>query len=342
MIYLPPGFQDQPETISRSSEEAWLQDALDFLHAWMGGAEAFEIQTSGSTGAPKTIRHARAHLMASARMTLEALRLPPGDFLLALPAHAIGGRMVMVRAMVANRGLWLAKPSGRPLADAPQGLAMTSMVPLQFLQSQDHLHKAAVILLGGAPLVQKVEISPEVRTRVYQTFGMTETISHIALKELHPHPEAAYKTLPGVEVSTVDGRLEVHAPALGVQHLETNDAVELVEGGFTWKGRLDFVINSGAKKVHPEQLEDRLQAYIHVPFYVTSDVHPTLGERVVLVLEGHAPIHAGWWADWAPWERPAKGYFVRELPQTAGGKLLRLPASRLQNLLGEEDLTICH
>ena len=317
-----------------------MEEPIAFLRAWVRGDAWFEIKTSGSTGVPKTIRHAREHMVASARMTLEAIQLPPGDFLLALPSNAIGGRMVMVRAMEAQRGLWLAQPSGRPLEDAPANLAMTSLVPHQLLSSLNHLHKVAVVLLGGAPLLKPVAFPVDIKTRVYQTFGMTETVSHVALRLIHPKVEAIYTPLPGVDLQVHDDRLVIHAPALGVHHLQTNDMVAWKGTGFEWLGRADFVINSGGKKVHPEELEARLQSQISTPFYITSMEHPTFGERVVLVMEGQGAFNAAWWKDWESWKKPVKVLYINQLPQTSAGKLKRLTASGLDDLLGEEDLSI--
>ena len=206
---------------------------LEFGLRWCDASPALRIRTSGSTGAPREILAPKAYMAASARMTVSRLGLQAGDTaLLCLPLDYIAGQMMVVRAMVAGLALSVRTPSRHPLRDLASPPDFIAMVPLQvkatLRQPQERRIFAGIreTLIGGAPIDPALAGAlRDFPCRIWSTYGMTETFSHIALRELSGRRASVwYEPLEGVSVSqTVRGTLAVSAPSVGVQGLETND-----------------------------------------------------------------------------------------------------------------------
>jgi O-succinylbenzoic acid--CoA ligase len=258
----------------------------------------FEVTTSGSTGVPKLIKHSRNAFIESAEMTCNILHLKQGNkALLCLPANKIGGIMMIVRSFARKLLLTCIKPDANPLshlnataefdfaAFTPMQLAISSTAYENFRKA-DHIKN---IILGGGTVNYNLQaILKKLDNPVYQTFGMTETISHIAVRKLNgTNPELYYRLLDGIGIYTdSENRLIINAPKLEVHNLRTNDLVRLInDKEFEWLGRYDNVINTGGIKVYPEYIEEKLANIMAVPYFISSVPDEILGQRIVLAIQ---------------------------------------------------------
>jgi O-succinylbenzoic acid--CoA ligase len=189
----------------------------------------------------------------------------------------------------------------------------------------DYFFKVRKLIIGGGPLYPELESRLErFDTRVYETYGMTETVSHVALRNVHPALEGFFHALEGVHFST-DSRncLVVHAPDWGHESLITNDVVELNSAtSFVWNGRYDFVINSGGLKIHPESLEKQLKNQLSTNFFVAGVPDDLLGEKAVLVVEAEKEISIDL-SVVDRYRRPKKIYYLPNFVYTPSGKINR-------------------
>lgn len=215
--------------------------------------------------------------------------------LLCLPATYIAGKMMLVRAMVLGLNLYIVPPSSNPLSKTSAVFDFAALVPLQAMNSLLHLHRIKIVLIGGAPVSQELGAQLQtVANFTYETYGMTETITHVAAKRINGlsnttnNLDIPFTVLPGISL-TVDHRncLVIDAPKVSNEIISTNDVVELISPtSFRWLGRFDNVINSGGIKLHPELIERILSRYITAPFFVTGLKDQNLGQQIVLVVEG--------------------------------------------------------
>lgn len=277
----------------------WERSIWQFISDWFNPSiTAIKIFTSGSTGAPKQIEHSKQAMFNSARMTCDALHLKAGDnALLCLPANKIAGMMMIVRSICTKMNLHCITPSATPLKDLEQGtkIDFAAFTPMQLhsaAKNYEHFKTAEQIdkiIVGGEAISAEVlDIVKRFGNPVYHTFGMTETISHIALKRLNgKEADAHYKVLDGIAISAGEqNRLIIEAPELGQPHLVTNDVVQIITANeFDWLGRTDNVINSGGVKIYPEELEQKLQAHIQPAFFITAIPDEVTGEKLVLAIE---------------------------------------------------------
>ena len=265
---------------------------IAFLQNWINGEEYFEVKTSGSTGKPKIIKVSRDQMIRSAQATLDALNLQPNDSaLLCLSANTIAGKMMIVRSLIGKLNLSIIDPTSNPFQNINTGFTFTALVPLQVLNSTENIFfkNTKNIIIGGAPLEENLRKKlVKLPNTIYQSYGMTETVSHIALKLVD---ETCYTTLKDVNISS-DNRncLIIDAPMSTSSPLQTNDVVEIINSKqFIWKGRLDFVINSGGIKIHPELLEKELCDLLpHLnELIVFGQADKTFGTIVSLLIKGN-------------------------------------------------------
>lgn len=266
----------------------------DFITQWFSDTATVKVSTSGSTGIPKIFAIEKERMRHSARMTCDFLSLQPGDrALLCLPIEYISGKMMVVRAVERQLPLKVTTPTTQPLAGLTNPVDFCAMTPLQAENSLGQLHLVRKLIIGGAAvsenLKEKIHATLSgAETRIYETYGMSETLSHIALKEIYPSAGEAFTTLKGIELSTDSrGCLQIFAPELNEELLSTNDLVELTSPcTFRYIGRIDNVINSAGLKLFPEQLEALVKKKIpnEVAFLGLSD--ELLGKKLVLAIEG--------------------------------------------------------
>ena len=284
------------------ARSAFESNSFDFISAWSSGQQTFDMRTSGSTGDPKDIAISRTQMMASARKTAAKIGLQKNaSALVCLDTKYIAGKMMLARALTLGLPLVIVDPAANPLIKIPvdKCVQFTAFVPYQvgaILESKHPhlLNNLDKVLIGGAPLSMAIQDSlGEFQCACYETYGMTETVSHIAIRLVNTGSKQPYfETLPGVAISR-DGRgcLVVTADYLP-KPIVTNDLVEIVAPEkFIWLGRWDSVINTGGIKVSPEKVEKALEVIFSSSnfnhrFFIAGWPDEKLGNKIVLVLEG--------------------------------------------------------
>jgi o-succinylbenzoate---CoA ligase len=297
----------------------------DFLLDWFDGKSYLEVQTSGTTGEPKKIRIEKQAMVNSALATGDFFELNKGDRVLhCLPVKYIAGKMMFVRAMILGLELEFVAPSSHPLDVVEGNFDFAAMVPLQAQNSLKQLKRVKKMIVGGAKMSKTLETSLlKLPTIVYETYGMTETITHIAARKLG---DKQFTVLPNVTISYDDRNcLVIHAPRVSEEVVVTNDLVELVnENQFVFLGRIDNIVNSGGIKFMPEKIEEKLSDKIENRFYIIGLPDKDLGEKLVLVIEGNEqPIDNSIFDELDKYEKPKEIVFVPKFKETATGKILR-------------------
>ncbi len=289
-VPLEPSSLDEARKLAR---HPWENKAIETLASWWNSEACMEMRTSGSTGAPREIQHSKTAIEASALRTLAHFQLEPGAHAaLAMPAEFVGGMMMLVRAVLGGLNLDVLEPKMAPQFPTTHFdfVALTPAQARAMCLDQKQVENMATwktLLLGGAPLLANWMDDLPVGLEVFESFGMTETISHFAVRQWSPVREEAFRCLPGIVVgANPDGALQVILPGQSV--LQSNDEVEILdEQTFRWMGRLDDVINSGGVKVHPHVVSTVLSRIISEPFVVFGRPHDALGEEVVLRIHAH-------------------------------------------------------
>jgi len=278
-------------------ERLFRLELFRFLADWFNDSEEMTVQTSGSTGEPKLIRVRKPQMMNSACATCYQLRLAPGDrILLCMSLQFIAGKMMVVRALVAGLDLHLVAPSGYPLKDTNLKFRFAAMVPMQIYNSmqvaleRERLQQIGVLLVGGSSVDPKLEADLQAFPNpVFASYGMAETLSHIALRRINgPEASEYFTPLPSVAVFLSEEHcLIIDAPLVCEHRLYTNDKAEMRgDGSFRILGRTDNVINTGGIKVQIETLEAFLSDFIDLPFAISSLPDEKFGEIIVLAVEG--------------------------------------------------------
>ncbi len=326
-------------------------DLNEFLAEWQNDSPTVLVHTSGSTGKPKPLLVEKRRMEASARITCQFLGLKEGDTaLLCMPLDYIAGKMMVVRALTCGMRLVSVEPKGCPEWDGPVDFA--AMVPLQvwnlLQQAPERLLQIRHLIIGGGAVNDELAAAlKDLPNAVWSTYGMTETLSHIALRRLNgPERSEWYTPFEGVDVSlNEEGRLVIHAPAVHDGPLVTNDIAELSTANcqlstvnfqlstqkFRILGRKDNVICSGGIKIQIEEVERLLHPHLHEPYMITKTPDTKLGEQVVLLTESHdIPTIQGVCRQVLPkyWQ-PRKYLSVDQIPITETGKPARAEAERL-------------
>jgi len=296
-----------------------------FLLDWFDQHPTIAVRTSGTTGQPKDILVDKQAMVHSALSTGDFFALSPGDRVLhCLPAQYIAGKMMLVRALILGLEMDVIPPSSQPLANIDERYEFAAMVPLQAESSLDRLSQISKIIIGGAPISKSLaEKLLQVPSSIFETYGMTETITHIAAKKIG---EPDFTVLPGVTISQDDeGCLVISAPRISDQIIATRDLVRLTtENQFVFLGRRDNVINSGGIKVIPELIESTLSDKIRAEFFISGMPDELLGEKVALLIEGEEhPIPDAWFEKLGRYEKPREIIFVPKFERTTSGKVKR-------------------
>lgn len=271
------------------------QEIRKIIELWQAKSPEYRVKTSGSTGNPKSILLKRAQLEASAKRSNSFFGLDENSsVLMPLSPHTIGGKMMLIRALVGNYAIHVVEPRANPLEeiDSKSRYSFISLVPYQIKcileENPEKLDLFKNVLLGGMGLSTQLEKTlSTLKPSIYIGFGMTETVSHIALRKMG---NPVYEALEGVKLEISGDSLVITDSKLGIERMQTNDLVELIDAThFSWLGRADFVINSGGIKIHPENMEQVIDEWIDVPFIIGGIPHETLGEGCVLILEEALP-----------------------------------------------------
>ncbi len=266
--------------------------------------------------------------------------------------------MMVVRSLVANLKLIVVEPDGHPLKDLETDIDFAAMVPLQVYNSlqvpaeRERLMRIKHLIIGGSAIDEVMEQELKAfPNAVWSTYGMTETLSHIALRRLNGQAASEWYTpLPGVEVSLNDkGCLVINAPHVCEERLETNDiatikrlkksseedALQCSDGQkvvFRILGRLDNVLVSGGIKIQIEEVERALHPHLSMPYRIVKCKDEKFGEVVGLqfvpistenVEEEMAVVRQICQKELPKYWQP-KAYFpVKEIERTATGKIKR-------------------
>ncbi len=329
--------QNYRQLLNTTGNEPWVQAIIDFLNEWYNNSDFIEVQTSGSTGAPKTIRLSKQSMINSAVMTCRFFGLDTeSNALLCLPADYIAGKMMIVRAFVSGMNLTAVRPSANPFENINEIIDFAAITPYQFVNSYQTIQETAIrkIIVGGSQVSLRLEkMMEDLDTDIYETYGMTETCSHIALRKLNGKDKSEYfQILEGIEIRT-DQRncLIIKAPSLTKEELITNDVVELKDAKrFKWQGRFDNVINSGGIKVFPEQIEKKIEPFIDRRFFVGAVPDEDLHQKVALIIEGKPlsdtesdALRKNMDKVLSKYEKPKEIYFREDFELSSAGKILK-------------------
>ncbi|MCS7003752.1 MAG: AMP-binding protein [Cytophagales bacterium] len=324
-----------------------------FVVDWLAGKQEFIMRTSGSTGEPRPIIATRSQIQASVNATQKALQLS-SEFkaLICLPLQFTAGIMMLARCLIVGMKPIVVEPSSNPLIKLEEQVDFAAFVPLQLqniLQDPESvikLNRMKKVLVGGAALPERVvQKLQSLSVEVWATYGMTETVSHIALQKLNgSDKQNFFVALPNVQLRTNDeGCLEIFGDVTNFQWITTRDVVELQENKRFFKiiGRADNIINSGGIKIQPEVVEKQVETYFQqhekIPiFAVSSQPDELYGEKLVLVIESsfrfqinsdellsflkkHLP----------PYHAPKEIFYIEQFPITSTGKINRQALKKL-------------
>jgi len=304
----------------------------EFLQKWFDENETITVITSGSTGIQKSITIRKEFMVNSANATGVFFKLGPGtSALLCLPPKYIAGKMMLVRAMMLGWDLHVVAPEKDALTQYDNDYDFAAMVPYQVHHSIHALQKVKKLIIGGGDISNKLnERLQKVFTEAFATYGMTETVTHIAVKRINGLAKSdEYTALPNVKLSQDErGCLVIDAPMISDTKVITNDIVDLLsETTFKWLGRYDNVINSGGIKMNPEQIEEKLAPYIDFPFIISSEKDELLGERVILIVENkekvELPDYSEVFLNLDTYERPKRIFSFSKFPYTETEKIKR-------------------
>ena len=324
-----------------SSDFADVSFVENCIKLWQEGEKSFTLKTSGSTGTPKKIRLSKEMLQWSAENTYAALELQNEYILCCLPVTKTGGFMQLIRALVWDCPIYFSAPSANPLAELPHyDFTITSLTPHQvnncIARSVNQLNSFQNILIGGAPLVEKqattlLQVAPS--TTFWETYGMTETASHIALKNL-TNKNSYFTPLQGVKLSTKNDVLCIAIPELDFA-ITTNDMALIHTQEFEIRGRADDIINSGGIKINPTEIEPIISSLledngIKNAFYLGKKIDHHLGEKMVLVMETKPTVLSLNLLEiiktnLPQYSAPKEIHWVDQLTYTDTGKVIRTP-----------------
>nr|WP_299423651.1 AMP-binding protein [uncultured Emticicia sp.] len=351
--------------INTQPNNPYFKKVFEFKKAWEFGQETFEIQTSGSTGQPKKILLRRKQMLASVKMTAKAFNLKEGDTAFCcLNIDYIAGMMMLVRAFEIGMDLLIVEPKSNPFEEiekhlyilkANRGQNFFAFVPLQIQTLLDNtpiysdiLNSAKAIIIGGAAVNEAIlEKIQKIYRPVYVTYGMSETLTHIAIKRINgSEKEEFFNTLDGVDIKlTNESCLMIKSKTTDDQWITTNDVAEIINGSsFVLHGRIDNVINSGGVKIQLEKIEKVAELVLNKlktdkkelkgRYFVFSLPDENLGERLIFVLEKETiailsgreditkiDILKGFKEILPKFEVPKEVFFVEKIVETPTGKI---------------------
>lgn len=322
---------------------SFVKEGLDFeksigvfLLDWLDERDYVYVNTSGSTGQPKQIKIQKQAMVSSAIATGNYFNIQPGNSALhCLPTNFIAGKMMLVRAMILGLELDVIAPASSPLKHSVKSYDFCAMVPLQLENAIGELNAIKTLIVGGAAVSTDLQHKlKSLSCKVYATYGMTETVTHIAVKRLNNLEnnsnnsiiKDSFKVFPEVTISQ-DERdcLVISAPHLNTTEIITNDVVKLTsEHTFQLIGRADNVINSGGIKLFPEQIEAKLKPFFSDRFFIASKTDPSLGEELILVIESASKtFDTSVFKNLDTFEKPRHIFYVDQFCETDTGKIQR-------------------
>lgn len=307
----------------------------DFLMDWLDVKDYINVRTSGSTGQPKLMRVSKQAMVNSSIATGNYFKMEPGQTaLLCLPTHYIAGKMMLVRAMILGLELDFVDPTTEPVFDYNKSYDFCAMIPIQLKNTLGNIKNIKTLIIGGAAISNALEASIQgLKTKIYATYGMTETVSHVAVKRMNGKQKMDYfKVFPKVTISQDDrGCLIIDAPKLTSERLVTNDVVKLHSATeFELMGRIDNMVNSGGVKLFPELIEAKLAEQIKDRFFMASEPDSELGEKLILVVESaNNTLKPSSFKGLDKLEVPKEVYAIPKFKETVTGKIQRKETLKL-------------
>jgi O-succinylbenzoic acid--CoA ligase len=320
----------------------------DFLAEWNSENGYITAHSSGSTGAPKPIRLPKKMVIASAMRTVKFFNLTSESHLhLPLDISYIAGKMMVVRSIVSGAKLTCEPASNKPLANNvdSQPIDLLAVVPSQLEYLLDNLASIPPIrnfLIGGSSIPTHLrQRIVESKVHAYESYGMTETASHVALRRVTEDSMSPFQMLDGLTCGkTEDSALVITMDDGSV--IRTNDSVEIISPKeFIYKGRLDNVINSGGVKIHPEEVETEISRILTPDFwrsirlqplnyYISKRPSDKWGEEAVLLLETEGitsetktRVYEALKRSLPPYHIPKDIIPLSHFPRTYNGKIIR-------------------
>ena len=330
-------------------ESTFSLNLINFIHEWFDENDFISCQTSGSTGEKKWIKIEKTKAILSAKSTLDFLQIrEKTNALLCLDPQFIAGKMMVIRAIVGKLNLVLQEPKVNLTEhfNTDIEIELCAMMPYQFTQfiedgKLNYLQKMKTILLGGMQVtLSNYNLKALTNTRIFESFGMTETVSHFALKEIHPSAKTAFKCLNGIEIKTnEDSTLTIKGEITEQEWIKTNDLVELQssQNEFIWKGRTDNVINIGGIKISPEEVESEILKHISTAFFreknwiISSKEDSTFEHKLILIIESKEKydVNLEVFSFLEKRKRPKQINFLAEFERTENGKIQRAKTREL-------------
>ena len=304
-----------------------------FISTWNNDSQSITQLSSGSTGPPKAIEIPKSKMEASAKMTGKLLDLDNCESaLLCMSTDYIGGKMMVVRSLMFDLTLYVTDVTRNPLKNLSHAIDFVAMVPLQveetLQENPEKLNYIKHLIIGGAPVSDElIEKIKKFECNAYSTFGMTETVSHIALRNLKNDSEP-YRAIGNTKLSTENDCLVIDCEELEIKGLKTTDIIDLIdEKSFHWLGRADFVINSGGVKIHPEEVERKIANIIDSTDFIIGQIEDQkLGSKVVFIGESYLDtkdLKEKIDKALTKYERPKAYFFISSLIKTPSGKIDR-------------------
>ena len=319
-----------------------IQEIENFIEEWNNSKEEIISKTSGSTGIPKEIKIKKQFMIESAKMTGNYFNFKENEtIVLSLSAKTIGGKMQIIRSLIHKMNLIVTDNTRNPLKNFNQTARFISLVPLQLeeiiKENKEKLLFFDTILIGGAAINPSLEADiKEIKNNFFESYGMTETLSHVALRKISEVNSKNFHASKGIEFFQQDTCLKINAQNIGVENLVTNDVIELISSSeFILKGRKDFVINSGGYKFHPELLEEKLALKTNFPFFILGEKNIEFGEIVTFYiektysLEREKELAEIFKTTLEKYEIPKIIYFIEQFEKTESGKINRLKTQEI-------------
>lgn len=321
---------ENESSISKLSNQTKEEgNIISFLEEWFDPTNSISSYTSGSTGKPKLIELPKSAVLKSAEITCSYFNIQKGNTaLLCLPTNFIAGKLMLIRALYSQMHLTSVPPTRNPLKNNTSTFDFVAMTPMQvrtlIQENPEQLNNIKTLIIGGAPVDEQLENQlKQFSTNCYATFGMTETITHIAVRKINQ--DKHYSALPTITFEqTNDNCLIINAPHLPQQQLVTNDKIELLsKTTFIWKGRKDNVINTGGIKIQAEVLEKKIaQLTPNNRLFIATESDKLLGNKIILIVESESPFVINF-DSLDKYETPKNTYWIPQFEETETGKINR-------------------
>lgn len=319
----------------KSKKTKYLEEIISFLGKWNSDDDSFIIKSSGTTGPIKEIDFSRSSLIQSAKITIKAFNLNKNSILIsALPFSFVAGKMMLVRALELKCRVLVLEPSSNPIIELNSKATFAAFTPYQLQhilkESSEKLELIDKIIIGGSKVNNTLGARLAlIKSEFYETFGMSETLTHVAIRPINGADSSEYFTILDEFDYSInsDQCLEIKASHLGDEKLITTDIVRLVGARqFEWLGRIDNVINTGGVKVYPETIERKLSEKIKEPFIISKIKDDFFGEKVLIIIESEKQLEMDDLdlSALSKFEVPKVVRIVKELPRNNNGKIIRL------------------